>query len=76
MSIRLICPRCQRHLSVAARKAGSYGQCPQCHARLWIPAGDAEDSDVERVDVRIVPPNLRVLDGRAAVRRAEELELY
>lgn len=45
MAFQIVCPRCQRQLNVAEHKAGSYGHCPRCRARLWIPAaGDSGES--------------------------------
>jgi hypothetical protein len=59
MAIRLTCPRCNQPLSVPAKKAGSYGNCPRCSGRFWIPkdAQDTPSSDQLNVSGTLrVPP--------------------
>ena len=44
----VICPRCQRRLSVPSKKAESYVLCPKCQGRLWVPA-DGNGRALERL---------------------------
>jgi hypothetical protein len=38
VAIGLICNRCGARLKVPEKFAGQYGECPQCHSRIKIPA--------------------------------------
>jgi hypothetical protein len=68
MPVKIDCPRCQCRLSVAERKAGSYVRCPQCRARLWIPAeGDEGERETTALVVRarpVAPAKLNGENGR------------
>jgi hypothetical protein len=47
MTIALDCPRCQTHLRIPNRLAGSYVNCQHCKGRLWVEQNAATD-ELER----------------------------
>lgn len=52
MSILFRCPRCDKRLSIAERKAGTHTFCPNCNASVAVPIDDAPPTELPELPPR------------------------